>query len=113
MTTHTYGPFTWTKDEENNRECWDLERLPGLSQTHFSVKNYGGEPGDGFRGWKLVSAGPFNSAGSYKTFEEALVGITPYLVGYYTQHVAEQMRTAQRAQEALLDLRNNVQSLLR
>lgn len=74
------GPFRW--DLRPNKS-WTLRR-PCAFTGHFSLKTYGAEPGPGFAGgWKLVSGGPFDDAGVYASFEEAVVGVVPWLVKYH------------------------------
>ena len=81
----TYGPFTWERREGGDYEVWELQRPEELHLTYFVLKNYGGKPGPGFKGWKLVSAGPFDKAGAYDSFDAALVGVTPWLVAYFLE----------------------------
>jgi hypothetical protein len=100
MTTRTVGPFTWVQERLPNRssldkeEVWTLQRPEGM--THFVLKNYGGTPGPGFAGWKLVSGGPFDSAGAYDSFESAAQGVVPYLIQHYREQAAELRATAER-----------------
>lgn len=98
-----FGPFTWKRCKDGSREeSWDLTHINGVDRnkiqfvglTYFCVKNYGGKPGDGFKGWKLVSGGPFNSAGAYDTVNEAIAGVTPYMIEYYTRLAADKMTEA-------------------
>jgi hypothetical protein len=103
------GPFTWVREfNENERnEVWRLvwpEALKGAGLTRFVVKNYGGEPGEGFSGWKLVSGGPFDDAGAYSDLDSALDGVTPWLIVYF------RARARQKIDEAhtLIDVLNQV-----
>lgn len=91
----TVGPFTWIKRADQSEcEVWELEREKDAGLTHFVIKNYGGEPGSGFSGWKLVSGGPFDSAGAYASREEAMVGVVPFLIEWYANEIVELMDKA-------------------
>lgn len=77
----THGPFTWEKQEPHGKdEVWKLVAPEPL--YHFVIKNYGGIPGPGFSGWKLVSGGPFDEPGAYSSLTDAMKGITPWLAEY-------------------------------
>lgn len=101
-----HGPFTWVKRlpvetvSGSTDEVWrlqhpeELERIVGL--TSFAVKNYGGEPGPGFKGWKLVSGGPFDAAGSYDNLEAAIKGVTPYVVAFYRRQAVAKLKEAEQ-----------------
>lgn len=89
MTQMTVGPFTWEKREDATDETWELVRDPEADLTYFVVKNYGGEPGPGFKGWKLVSGGPFDAAGAWSSRDEAMAGVVPFLLEWYERQVAE------------------------
>lgn len=82
METKKIGCFTWVLRSHNeDGEIWDLSFDDGL-RNHvpaFCIKNYGGEPGPGFAGWKLVSGGPYDEAGSYHTAEDAMHGVAEWL----------------------------------
>ena len=100
----TKGPFTWERQErESGCEVWNLLRPEGVEMTYFCLKNYGGQPGPGFNGWKLVSGGPFDSAGAYSSLEEAIDGVTPYLVGRY---IAEANQARKRAERLIAVVEN-------
>ena len=92
-----HGPFTWRR-QEDQRECevWLLLLPEEVRMTHFVLKNYGGTPGCGFNGWKLVSGGPFDAAGSYSTRKKAVEGVTPFLVEYYRVQAAEMVENARK-----------------
>lgn len=105
------GPFTFVRrqrmSEYNAQEAhfvWEvtftslpqIERNKMIGLTYFCLKNYGGKPGPGFRGWKLVSGGPYDEAGSYATLEEAVVGVTPWLVAYYNRLAAQKVEEARQ-----------------
>ena len=101
----TVGPFTWAKaDPRGGSECWDLVRPEGVQMTAWSLKDYGGIPGPGFRGWKLVCGGPFDSAGSYATREEAMEGVVPWLLEYVQGEIDTKLREAEKLQKALLKM---------
>lgn len=89
----TVGPFTWVQrpPHSGGEEVWELEREKDAGLTHFIIKNYGGEPGPGFKGWKLVSGGPFDRAGAYATKEEAMNGVVPFLMEWYAREIIELM----------------------
>lgn len=90
-----HGPFTWNKQELTSRyteEVWVLERPNTM--TSFVLKNYGGTPGEGFAGWKLVSGGPFDDAGAYSNLDDAIKGVTPYLIEYYRRQAVELIKNA-------------------
>lgn len=90
MKRYTYGPFTWELcPPQSGCEVWGLVLPEGMGFTPFVIKNYGGTPGPGFAGWKLVSGGPFDSAGAYARFEKAVAGITPWLVAHYKKTAAD------------------------
>ena len=90
--TYTHPPFTWKRaDDGPKEEAWDLIR-PFAGATYFCIKNYGGPPRPGFAGWKLVSGGPFDDAGAYTCFLDAVQGVTPYLVRYFKQEAKKQKR---------------------
>lgn len=91
QTPITYGPFTWTQ-REAREDIWDVNHPEGM--THFCLKYYGGAPGPGFAGWKLVSGGPFDDAGAYRTWRDAMIGATPYLVRYYQNEAREKLDEA-------------------
>lgn len=84
------GPFVFTKRvTSSGDEAWDITLKCGTPMpTFFCVKNYGGEPGPGFAGWKLVSVWPFDQAGAYKTRDAAIAGVIPFV----TQHTMEAAR---------------------
>ena len=91
-TIKKHGPFTWTyTDDKVAREAWTLTS-PYEGATFFCLVNYGGKPGDGFAGWKLVSGGPFDEAGAYDSFDTALKGVTPWLMKYMLADVNIQKR---------------------
>lgn len=98
-----HGPFTWRKRERDgyarstfDPEVWELQRDSELPTTFFVLKNYGGQPGPGFKGWKLVSGGPFDSAGAYASFDAALKGVTPWLVEHYRKQARERIEAGER-----------------
>lgn len=94
--TIKHGPFTWKRDREiMNEDRWELDTPSILGFTCFCVKNYGGAPGPGFAGWKLVSGGPFDDAGAYATRDEAIKGATPWLVAYYHREAKRRLNDAQ------------------
>jgi hypothetical protein len=76
------GPFTWERRDNGDSEAWDLVQPKGVPLTHWAVKNYGGDPNDssGFSGWRLVSGGPFVTAGGWTSREDAMLGVIPYLM---------------------------------
>lgn len=113
-TTHTAGHFTWKKrlTQPGEEQVWDLI-LPGdLNQyiQGFCVKNYGGVPGDGFAGWKLVSGGPFDSAGAYYNAADAMEGVSDWLMNKLTLDVATRLADAKKkvaSLEAVMAYLNN------
>ena len=98
----TRGPFTWVRDMESSDEVWRLQKPEGLPATTFCLKNYGGTPGPGFAGWKLVSGGPFDRAGAYASLHEALIPVTAWLVNYYLDEAKRKREAAERT-IALID----------
>lgn len=105
--TKTVGPFTWKRRIGAAEESWEL-RVPGYF-THWAVKDYGGSPGPGFQGWKLVSGGPFEDAGAYNTREEAMEGVIPFLMQRVEQEIEERLAEA----EALRAVLNNWRTQLK
>lgn len=110
------GPFTWTKQtidfaRHSEEDLWVLTHINGVKRsdiavvglTHFALKNYGGTPGKGFHGWKLVSGGPFDGAGAYSSLRDAIEGVTPYVIEYYTRIAAEKRAEANRILELIKD----------
>lgn len=96
MNTYTHGPFTWTKcPGRPGAEVWQNDVPADVGLTFFCLKNYGGTPGPGFAGWKLVSGGPFDTAGAYSSFKEAVDGVTPWLIKFYAAQAAELTAKAQ------------------
>src|SRR5258706_14166393 len=101
---HEYGSFTWVRNDDGKEESWDLVRIPDLLTTYWAVKNYGGDPGPGFTGWKLVSGGPFDEAGAWATRDEAMRGVIPYLLADLRAEVAKKLAEADAALTALTRL---------
>ena len=82
MNIMTVGPFTWKLRDPrkpDDDEVWALVVPENVPLGHWVIKNYGNVPGPGFNGWKLVSAGPFDSAGAYSSREDAMQGVIPWL----------------------------------
>lgn len=109
-----FGPFTWKRrlpTSENRDEAWELTHISGVKRhdmeviglTFFAVKNYGGTPGKGFAGWKLVSGGPFDAAGSYDNVNAAIEGVTPYVIEHFTRIAATKQREAKRILSLIAD----------
>lgn len=99
---YTYGPLTWVRCEDQSKcEVWEPQVPAGLPTTHFVLKNYGGTPGPGFKGWKLVSGSPFDRAGAYNTFEEAVAGTTSFLLARWREDVNEHRERADRVESAV------------
>jgi hypothetical protein len=90
----TRGPFTWIYAGDRGGEVWDLRRGRTTECTMFCLKNYGGTPGEGFAGWKLVSGGPFDTAGAYATLESAATGVVDFLTKYYIKEATDKIRRA-------------------
>ena len=109
----TCGPFTWMRVARPvSEEVWTLvlpEAVGGVLPT-FCVKNYGGEPGPGFAGWKLVSGGPFDSAGAYRTRDEAFAGVVPWLVDYLGRKAAEKINDARAIAQHLSSFLPTIQA---
>jgi hypothetical protein len=102
--TKKVGPFTWRRDDDSDEECWQLMTPAKLRATFFCVKNYGGKPNGGtaFSGWRLVSGGPFTSAGGWTTREAAMRGVVPYLLKHYREDVKKRIAEAETMRKALL-----------
>lgn len=111
------GPFEWQldADEDGHRhaECWDLVQPEGLKLTFWSLKNYGGTPNDksGFSGWRLVSGGPFTSAGGWTTRDDAMRGVISWLLAYYRADVAKKIEEAKRATLALTAILDGIKGV--
>ena len=100
----TVGPFTWVKRIPNaegmrrgsTEEVWELQRPDGF--TSFCLKNYGGKPNDrtGFSGIRLVSGGPFCTAGGWTEFDKAFVEVVPWLTAYYQDEAKKLLEKANR-----------------
>lgn len=109
-TVRTHGPFTWRKRDNCKDEIWDLD-LPSIAGlTSFSLKNYGGTPGPGFSGWKLVSGGPFDDAGAFDTFEHAVIDVTDYLIDYYQDQSERMAEQAEKLRAAVTGFNAHVSS---
>lgn len=100
-TTITHGPFTWVKEDASKREykeeVWALKRITD-HQTYFVLKNYGGKPNDesAFSGWRLVSGGPFTSAGGWDNLQDAVHEVTPFLIGYLNEQASRKLAEAKQ-----------------
>lgn len=110
------GPFTWVnttdpREEGFRAECWTLQVDPDMPTTHWCVKNYGGEPGPGFHGWKLVSGGPFDSAGAYSNLDDAIKGVTPWLIARYKEDAERELAKAEKTLAALKRFKASVDKL--
>ena len=99
--TRRLGPFTWTRRDNGGDECWNLVQDQSLRMTVWSLKNYGGPPGRGFSGWKLVSGGPFDDAGAWATRDEAMQGVVPFLLEWYRKELRERIAAADQLRAAL------------
>ena len=105
MDTIERGPFVFTKRNPpsiSGDECWEISLKCGAEMpTYFCIKNYGGEPGPGFMGWKLVSGGPFNSAGAYTSRDEAIAGVIPFMTAHIKTVAAKKLAEAKAMTKAL------------
>lgn len=97
------GPFTWTREDNGDCECWELVTPKETGLTYFCLKNYGGKPNNssGFTGWRLVSGGPFTNAGGWTSRENAMHGVIPFLLNYYREQAARLIAKAQRINRAM------------
>jgi len=86
--TLKHGPLEWSRRDNGGCETWELISGKELKLTYFCIQNYGGKPGPGFSGWKLVSGGPFDDAGAYGSLAAALDGVTPYLINRFREEAA-------------------------
>lgn len=104
------GPFTWERRDSGNDECWVLVTPPDLPTTFWCVNNYGGVPvdGDGFTGWRLTSGGPFTQVGGWTTREDAIAGVTPWLIERYKAEAKEIAAKAQRTLKAIAKLKREL-----
>lgn len=104
------GPFTWERKDNGDDECWNLVTRPDLPTTHWSVKNYGGKPDpeNSFSGWRLVSGGPFTRVGGWTTREDAIAGVTPWLIERYKTEAKELAAKAQRTLKAIAKLKKEL-----
>jgi hypothetical protein len=100
------GPFEWRGPEDRGGECWDLALPEGLKMTHWALKNYGGEPNDstGFSGWRLVSGGPFTRVGGWRSRDEAMIGVVPWLLDYLRNELARRIQEQATMKLALEEL---------
>lgn len=108
----TVGPFTWEREDNGGCENWTLVNDPDLKQTHWSLKNYGGAPIDSnaFSGWRLVSGGPFTKAGGWKSRDEAMKSVIPWLVEYFEDETTEMLAKMALARAAIKRLRARIRN---
>jgi hypothetical protein len=91
-----WGPFILTKGENGGREHWTIELASGGKlPVHFSLKNYGGNPGPAFAGWKVVGGGPFDCFGAYESLEALMSGALTALLDYYRKHAQQKRQEAE------------------
>jgi hypothetical protein len=97
------GPFEWVRRDDTREESWDLVQPKDAGLTHWAVKNYGGKPNDasGFSGWRLVSGGPFTSAGGWTTREDAMYGVIPWLMKRFREDLKAKLEKCDQLKAAL------------
>ena len=97
------GNAIWKRDDSAGYEAWTFAAPSHLNLTRFCVKNYEGEikPDEPFSGWRVVSGGPFTSAGQWANRDDAILNATPWIIAYHKKAAKEKIAKAQKVVKAL------------
>lgn len=112
------GPFTWVKRPIDVRvdrshpqeEVWEVQTPTDIGMTSFVVKNYGGKPSNkcAFTGWRLVSGGPFSQVGGWTNRDDAIIGVTPFLIKFYRERAADLIAKANKIIQVVSNFNDSV-----
>jgi hypothetical protein len=98
-------PWVQTDRISEGVPIWKLDLREEL-KTYFVLKDYGRHDRDeseAFSGVRLVSGGPFTSAGRWFTIDEAMEGVAPYIKALLRERIEDARAEIKQIEDAIAE----------